>query len=137
MLKALLLLLGSLWIAAGVAAQAEEKPTVAMLRFGSFFSFTYVENAVIDTMFASGLITEAEHGMLMARENLEGEKLNVHWNDANFDFAAVNTIVEDALDRGRGRFDCAVNADGASRGQLNGGYGRPANRAFHSGIQPL
>ncbi len=100
MLKALLLLLSSLWIAAGVAAQADENPRVAMLRFGSFFSFTYVENAVIDTLFASGLITESEHGMLMTRENLEGEKLNVHWNDANFDFAAVNTIVEDALDRG-------------------------------------
>lgn len=100
MLKALLLLFSSLLMAAAVAGQADEKPTVAMLRFGSFFSFTYVENAVMDTLLASGLVTEAEHASLMERENLQGENINVHWNDANFDFAAVNTIVEDALDRG-------------------------------------
>lgn len=100
MLKALLIVLSSLVMAASAAGQAEDKPTVAMLRFGSFFSFTYVENAVVDTLLASGLVTEAEHAMLMARENLQGESINVHWNDANFDFAAVNTIVEDALDRG-------------------------------------
>ncbi len=97
----LLLMFLSLMLIAGVAAgQDEDKPTVAMLRFGSFFSFTYVENAVVDTLLASGYITEAEHVMLQARENLEGEKINVYWNDANFDFAAVNTIVEGALDRG-------------------------------------
>lgn len=100
MLKALSLFLSALLIAVGVSGQAEDKPTIAVLRFGSFFSFTYVENAVVDTLFASGLVTEAEHAMLMARENLQGEKINLHWNDANFDFAAVNTIVEDALDRG-------------------------------------
>ena len=49
---------------------------------------------------ARALVSEAEHAMLRARENLEGERINVHWNDANFDFAAVNAIVEDALDRG-------------------------------------
>lgn len=83
-----------------LTGQADDKPTVAMLRFGSFFSFTYVENAVIDTLLANGFVSEAEHAALMARDNLEGENINVHWNDANFDFAAVNTIVEDALDRG-------------------------------------
>lgn len=100
MLKALLVLMGSLLMTAAVAGQAEDKPTVAMLRFGSFFSFTYVENAVLDTLLASGFVTEAEHAALHARENIEGERINVYWNDANFDFAAVNTIVEDALDRG-------------------------------------
>ena len=100
MFRVLLILMSALMIAQSVSSQADEKPTVAMLRFGSFFSFTYVENAVVDTLLASGLVTEAEHAMLMARENLQGENINVHWNDANFDFAAVNTIVEDALDRG-------------------------------------
>ena len=100
MLRILLIALCSLLMAASVAGQAEDKPTVAMLRFGSFFSFTYVENAVLDTLLASGLVTEVEHAKLHARENLEGESINVYWNDANYDFAAVNTIVEDALDRG-------------------------------------
>ena len=100
MLKAILLLLSALLTVLSVSGQTQDKPTIAMLRFGSFFSFTYVENAVLDTLFAAGLVTETEHASLHARENLEGENINVHWNDANFDFTAVNTIVEDALDRG-------------------------------------
>lgn len=100
MFKLLLMLLSLLLVAGVAAGHDEDKLTIAMLRFGSFFSFTYMENAVVDTLFASGLVTEAEHAMLHARENLEGEKINVYWNDANFDFAAVNPIVEDALDRG-------------------------------------
>ena len=84
----------------GVAGQAEDKPTVAFLRFGSFIAFTSIENAVLDTLLGAGLVSEEERALLHARENLEGERINVHWNDANFDFAAVNAIVEDALDRG-------------------------------------
>ncbi|MCY4061927.1 MAG: ABC transporter substrate binding protein [Chloroflexi bacterium] len=100
MFKRLLILLCAFLLAQSVMGQAEDKPTIAMLRFGSFFSFTYVENAVLDTLLANALVTEAEHATLHARENLEGERINVYWNDANFDFTAVNTIIEDALDRG-------------------------------------
>ena len=96
----LLIFLCSLLMAQSALGQDEDKPTIAMLRFGSFFSFTYVENAVLDTLLASGLVTEGEHARLQARNNLEGENINVIWNDANYDFTAVNTIVEDALDRG-------------------------------------
>ena len=100
MFRILLIMLCLLLLAQPVLGQTEDKPTVAMLRFGSFFSFTYVENAVLDTLLASGFVTEEEHARLQARDNLEGENINVIWNDANFDFAAVNAIVEDALDRG-------------------------------------
>lgn len=100
MFKLMLVLLCSLLIAPLASGQAEDKPTIAMLRFGAFFSFTYVENAVLDTLLANEFVTEAEYAALSARENLEGERINVYWSDANFDFAAVNTIVEDALDRG-------------------------------------
>ena len=96
----MLVFLFSLLMTAAVAGQVDDKPTVAMLRFGSFFSFTYVENAVLDTLLAAGYVSEAEHAALMARDNLEGEKIDVIWNDANFDFTAVNPIVEDALDHG-------------------------------------
>ena len=100
MLKASLILLISLLMIQAVAGQAERKPTVAVLRFGSFISFTLVENAVVDTLLGAGLVNEEEYARLRARENLNGERLDFHWNDANFDFAAVNAIVEDALDRG-------------------------------------
>ena len=100
MFKFMLVLLFALLIAPWASGQGDDKPTIAMLRFGAFFSFTYVENAVLDTLLANELVTEAEHAALSARENLEGERINVYWNDANFDFTAVNTIVEDALDRG-------------------------------------
>ena len=93
MLPLLLLLPG------GMAA-ADSVPTVAILRFGAFFSFTYVENAIVDTLLSVGLVNEAEHAILQAGADLEGEKLNVYWDDANFDFAAANVIVEGALDRG-------------------------------------
>ena len=100
MFKVMLIFLSLLLLALPVAGQADDKPTVAMLRFGSFISFTSIENAILDTMLGAGLVSKAEHARLRARENLEGERINVHWNDANYDFAAVNAIVEDALDRG-------------------------------------
>ena len=100
MFKVALILLSLLLLALPVAGQADDKPTVAMLRFGSFISFTSIENAILDTMLGTGLVSEAEHARLRIRENLDGERINVHWNDANYDFSAVNAIVEDAMDRG-------------------------------------
>ncbi len=100
MFKVTLILLSLLLMAQPLAAQTEDKPTVAMLRFGSFIAFTAIEDAILGTMLGAGLVSEEEHALLRARENLEGERINVHWNDADFDFAAVNAIVEDALDRG-------------------------------------
>ncbi len=100
--KRLLMTLCIFWLlAAGPAlAHDEDKPTVAILRFGAFFSFTYVENAIVDTLFSAGLINEEEQAILQAGQDLEGERLNVIWDDANFDFAAANVIVEGALDQG-------------------------------------
>ena len=100
MYRLFLIVLSLLLMAQPVVGQAEDKPTVAMLRFGSFIAFTAIEDAILGTMLGAGLVSEEEHALLRARENLEGERINVHWNDANFDFAAVNAIVEDALDRG-------------------------------------
>lgn len=99
--KRLLMMLWVFWLlAAPGLAESEDKPTVAILRFGAFFSFTYVENALVDTIFAAGLINEEEQAILQAGHDLEGERINVFWDDANFDFAAANVIVEGALDAG-------------------------------------
>ena len=82
------------------AATADSVPTVAILRFGAFFSFTYVENAIVDTLHAAGLLNETEFAIAQAGKDIQGEKINVYWDDANFDYAAANVIVEQALDRG-------------------------------------
>ncbi len=100
MFKPLLALLTLLMAAGPLMTRADDVPTVAILRFGSFFSFTYVENAIVDTLLSTGLLTEAEHAIAQAGDNLEGERINIYWGDANFDFAAANVIVEQALDRG-------------------------------------
>ena len=101
-MKTKLLIMLALCLAAGMPGLAadEDKPTVAILRFGAFFSFTYVENAIVDTLYSAGLIDADEQAVLQAGHDLEGERINVFWGDANFDFAAVNVIVEQALDRG-------------------------------------
>ena len=100
-MKALLqILLPLLLLLPHGVAGADSIPTVAILRFGAFFSFTYVENAIVDTLLSVGLVNETEHAILQAGADLEGEKINVYWDDANFDFAAANVIVEGALDRG-------------------------------------
>ncbi len=100
MSRLLLSLLMLALVAPASLGQSADKPTVAILRFGSFFSFTYVENAIIDTLNAAGLFSEAEYAIAQAGENLEGERISLYFADANFDFAAANLIVEQALDRG-------------------------------------
>ena len=80
-------------------AQDADTPTLAILRFGAFFSFTYAENALIDSLLAHGLINEDEHAIAHAGGDVQGERLNIHWGDANFDFTATHVIVEEALDK--------------------------------------
>ena len=99
-IKRLMLMLSVLCFLAGMPGLAQaDKPTVAILRFGAFFSFTYVENAIVDTIYAAGLINDDEQAILQAGNDLDGERIRVYWGDANFDFAAANVIVEQALDR--------------------------------------
>ena len=89
-----------LLLASAALAQDQDKPTVAILRFGAFFNFTYVENAIVDTLLSNGLISEAEYAQAQASQDMEGEHINLYWGDANFDFANAGLIVEQALDRG-------------------------------------
>ena len=81
-------------------AQNADTPLVAVLRFGSYFNFTYIENALVDTLHSSGFVNDAEHAVLQAGQDLEGERIRVFFGDANFDFAATGILVEAALDQG-------------------------------------
>ena len=81
-------------------AQAADTPTVAILRFGSFFNFSYIEDAIIDTLRTTGFVNDDEHAILYKGDDLAGENIRVIFGDANFDFAAASVIVEGALDQG-------------------------------------
>ena len=88
-------------LAAPIAsAQDDANPTVAILRYGPSLSDTSLETAVIDTLLVYEWVTVEEHAILNERQDIEGEKVNILWSDANYDLTHVNTMVDNALDRG-------------------------------------
>ena len=96
-------LLAILLLAASPAALAQDmdNPTVAVLRFGSTLgaSLGTAEAAVADVLQAYGFLGEEERYLLNGRQNLNGEKINIAFGDAGYDFAKVSLIVDLALDR--------------------------------------
>lgn len=88
-------------LAAPIArAQDDDKPTVAFLRFGPSLSDASLETAIIDTLLVYEWIAAAEHSLLSERQDIDGEKINIFWSDANYDLTNVNTMIDNALDRG-------------------------------------
>ena len=88
----------------GILAHDDDKPTIALLRPGVAPPFFSIEAAVLDTLAATGYLTEAEHqalreGSPASRQDFAGERVNLIWGDAAFDIAAMNLIVDAALDR--------------------------------------
>ncbi len=98
-LTALLILL-CLLLAPLAAAQDNDNPTVALLRFGPYISDPIVERGLLDTLQVYEWINAEERALLNAGQNLEGENINIVWGAANFDLPTVNLMVENALDRG-------------------------------------
>ena len=91
----------ALLLAPAALAHDDEIPTVAILRFGPLFSLVPIQQVVISSIQASGLISEEE--AVAFREtgrDIDGERLRLLARDANLDFANINTIVESALDEG-------------------------------------
>ncbi len=108
MLRKLTLLLTTLILLSlllpGISAHDDDKPTIALLRPGVAPPFFSIEAAVLDTLAATGYLTEAEHqalreGSPASRQDFAGERVNLIWGDAAFDIAAMNLIVDAALDR--------------------------------------
>ena len=87
-------------------AQEEDRPTVAILRFGDGMSYDATEAAILDVLQSYGLLSEDENNserlrirITHPREEIQGERLNIIWGDAGFDLASANLMVENALDR--------------------------------------
>ncbi|MCY3979086.1 MAG: ABC transporter substrate binding protein [Chloroflexi bacterium] len=101
-LCALLLALFSLLILLPRASQAADDtvPTLAFLRFGQSSSFALTDRAVLDMLETYGFISADERATLEAGVDLRGEKINILYRDAGFDFPTANLMVEDALDEG-------------------------------------
>ena len=85
--------------APAVGAQADGKPTIAILRFGFFPTLHWMEGALLDTLALYGWLSADERETLRERQDLQGEKLDILWGDADFDYANVTIMVDEALDR--------------------------------------
>ena len=97
---ALLLLLTLLLLSAAVAYAQDDKPTVAILRYGPLSSYEVTESAIVDMLESHAMLSADERAILDERQALEGENIHIIWGDGAFDFATVNLMVEDALDEG-------------------------------------
>ncbi len=81
-------------------AQADDNPTIAILRFGPELAASYTEDAILGELQMAGYLSEQELVAVQGGEELAGENLNLLWGDADFDLANIGFIVERALDRG-------------------------------------
>ena len=94
----------SLWIAAllfvAPALADDEKPNIFMLRFGPLDVFALSEKGTIDMLAAYGYINADERDRLVQRQDLDGEKINVRFGDANMDLARAGGLAEAALRHG-------------------------------------
>lgn len=86
-------------IAPWSAAQADDKPTVAILRLGEFARIVVTEGAILDVLQARGFIDAEEYAMAAQRQDLQGEKINIIWGDADFDLSLVPIMIDNAIDQ--------------------------------------
>ena len=97
------LLIGLLIVAVLVAgpalAQADEKPTIAIMSFGYHSNVNLSVKGTLDMLQAYGYIDQEERAVLDQRQDLEGEGINIIWGDAAYDIGFANLMVRDALDR--------------------------------------
>ena len=96
----LVLALLSLLLIPLARAQEDGNPTIAILRFGSLAGSDLTLIGILDTLEIYDFINAEEQAALGGYQDLEGEKINVIWRDANFDFPTVNLMISDAIDRG-------------------------------------
>ncbi len=81
-------------------AQDDAKPTIAILRYGGTTLTALAEKGILDMFEAYGMVNAEERAILDEAEDLQGERINVIYSDADFDIPTANIMVEDALDRG-------------------------------------
>ncbi|MDE2821405.1 MAG: ABC transporter substrate-binding protein [Chloroflexota bacterium] len=93
---ALLVLALLLPLAGGGAA--DDKPTIAILRFGDLPTYDVTEGAILDVLESYGFISAEENAILHSRQDLEGENIQIVFGSANFDLPTASLMLENALD---------------------------------------
>ena len=83
-----------------VLSADDQRPTVAILRFGSLPSTDITEGAVLDLLESYGYLSPEENRILESRRDHQAQNINIIWGDAGFDFPTISLMVEDALDQG-------------------------------------
>lgn len=81
------------------AAQAQDKPTVALLSFGSLVTNDVTQGAILDVMESYGFISPKENEALKDRQDLENDSIRIVFGSANFDLPTANLMLENALDQ--------------------------------------
>ncbi len=78
----------------------DEKPTVAILRYGNLEPQAAAEFGVLDILYVYEFLTSDEREAARSRVDIEGENINIVFGDANSDLPTANLMVENALDSG-------------------------------------
>lgn len=81
------------------AAQDDKKPTIGILRFGTITGLTLTEYGILEALELYDFISAEERAQMAEYQDLEGEKVNIIWGNANFDISSINLILEDMLDQ--------------------------------------
>ena len=95
---ALALWIAALWLVPAASAD-DEKPDIAILRFGPIGAFALSERGTVDMLAAYGYINPAEREQLYQRQDLKGEKIDLRFGDASLDFANARSLADEAIER--------------------------------------
>ena len=87
-------------VAPMLVSGADDKPTIAFLRYRSTGTEDIAKPGIWDVLQAHELISPSERELLDENLDLNGERINVFWLDAASDVTNVNAMVEKTLDLG-------------------------------------
>ncbi len=95
----LLLTLLGLLVAPVAIAQADDKPTIAWMKWGDSSNVALAEKAILDMLEVYGFINADERALLDDERSIEGERINIIYGDALFDRMEANSLIDEALDK--------------------------------------
>ncbi len=87
-------------VAPQMISHADEKPTIAFLRYAGTAPVSEATNGILDSLEAYGYLSSAERAALNESFDLNGENINLLYRDAGFDLPSVNLMVEEVIDKG-------------------------------------
>ena len=103
MVGRIFLLLAVLFLSLVPMAGAQDEAAIsriAILRFGALPSENTVLTGIFDVLQVKGFINAEERQVVSFEQQLDGERVQVVWGDANFDYALANLLMQDTLDEG-------------------------------------